>query len=334
MEITAYRTGELRPGLLKALCARVYAAHPAYAEALAAELEHQLAPGNPFLKRGSRENFAVMKNGELLAHACAITDPRLPAGAGLVGYFEAAAAGAARLALWAACSALSGKGAKTAYGPVNDTIWHRYGAVIEASLPPYHGEPFTPPEYGAWFRETGFKPVDTRLSATIPSGLEPFEAYGESRAALEARGFVFSELGAADLPRRAGDIHALAGAVFGGSPLFVPAGLDEFLYSAGAKAGGSRLVLASDSAGRPAAFLWGLPDALSEGRNFIFKTIAVLPEHQGRGLGKALFSVMSSAARAEHYIFSTMRSGNSGIKALASRGSAPYREYLTFGREL
>lgn len=334
MEITAYRTGELRPGLLKGLCARVYAAHPGYGSALAAELEHQLGPANPFLKRGARENFAVIRNGELLAHACAVTDPRLPAGTGLVGYFEAASGGAARLALWAACCALGEKGVKTVYGPVNDTIWHRYGAAIEASLPPYHGEPFTPPEYGAWFRDSGFKPVDTRLSATIPAGLEPFEAYDESRAALVKQGFVFSELGPGDLPRHAGAIHDLAGKVFSGSPLFVPAGLDEFVYSAGARAGGSRLVLAQDGAGRPAAFLWGLPDALSEGRNFIFKTIAVLPEHQGRGLGKALFAVMSAGARAEHYIFSTMRSGNDGIRALAARGSAPYREYLTFRRAL
>lgn len=334
MEITAYRTGELEPGLLEGLCARVYAAHPAYASALAAELGHQLGAENPFLRRGARENFAVMQGGELLAHACAITDPRLPADTGLVGYFEAASGGAARLALWAACGALGAKGVKTVYGPVNDTIWHRYGAVVEASLPPYHGEPFTPPEYAAWFREAGFRQADLRLSATIPAGLEPFEAYDESRAALEKQGFTFNELGATDLPRRAGDIHALAGSVFGGSPLFVPAGLDEFVYSAGARAGGSRLVLASDAAGRPAAFLWGLHDELSEGRNFIFKTIAVLPEHQGRGLGKALFSVMSAGARAEHYIFSTMRVGNDGIKALAARGSAPYREYLTFRRTL
>ncbi|HCC47397.1 MAG TPA: hypothetical protein DEQ38_04680 [Elusimicrobia bacterium] len=340
MEITSYKTGELPDGALERLVGRVYADQQAYAAALSAELVQQLGPENPFLAHGVRENFLALERNRAVAHACAITDNRLPAGTGLIGYFEAAEGDAAAAVLGAACEALAARGVKTVYGPVNDTVWQRYGACASGDAPAYGGEPYTPPAYADYFREGGFEPADLRLTAAVYADDAGFAAYADRLAALAAQGFSFTELGPQDLPARAADLHAVASAVFSASPLFVPSGLDEFLYSAGSQAGraaGGTVILAGDPQGKPAAFLWGLPDACSGGKNFIFKTIAVLPEHRGKGLGRALFSMMDAQAKAwgaRRYLLSTMRAGNAGIEALAAGGSAPYREYLTFKKEL
>lgn len=339
MEITGYKTGELPEGALERLTGRVYADQPGYAAALSAELVRQLGAENPFLAQGARENFLALERNRAVAHACAITDPRLPAGAGLIGYFEAADGEAAAAVLEAACAALAARGIKTVYGPVNDTVWQRYGACSSGEAPAYSGEPYTPAAYADYFREAGFEPADSRLTAAVYADEAQFATGAASRSALEAQGFAFSELGPQDLPAKAAGIHALASAVFAASPLFVPAGLDEFLYSAGSRAGraAGTVILAADAQGAPAAFLWGLPDAYSGGKNFIFKTIAVLPEHRGKGLGRALFSLMDERAKAggaRRYLLSTMRAGNAGIAALAARGSGPYREYLTFKKAL
>jgi len=340
MEITSYKTGELPEGALERLLGRVYADQQAFAAALSAELVHQLGAENPFLAHGVRENFLALERNRAVAHACAITDGRLPADTGLIGYFEAADGEAAAAVLEAARAALAARGVKTVYGPVNDTVWQRYGACSSGDAPAYGGEPYTPAAYADYFREAGFEPADRRATASVYADEAQFGAGAESRAALEAGGFSFTVLGPQDLPAKAADIHAVAGAVFAGSPLFVPAGLDEFLYSAGSQAGraaGGAVILAADAQGRPAAFLWGLPDAFSGGKNFVFKTIAVLPEHRGKGLGRALFFLMDERAKAggaRRYLLSTMREGNSGIAALAARNCAPYREYLTFKKAL
>lgn len=337
MEVTSYKAGELNPGTLEELTGRIYAGRREYAASLAAELAHQLGPANPFLASGSRQNFVVVESGRPAAHACAVVDGRLPDETGLVGYFEAVDAVSARLVLDAACGALRARGVKTVYGPVNDTVWQRYGAASPGEAPPYQGEPFTPAAYAGYFNEAGFEPADRRITTALPADEAPFGAYSQSRDELAAKGFTFFELKPRDLAGHAARIHAVASAVFADSPLFVPAGLDEFLYSAGGRAAGSVLFLASDAQGKPAAFLWALPDGLSGGENFVFKTIAVLPEYRGIGLGRALFFLMHARAKelgARRFLFSTMRSGNSGIAALAARGSAPYREYLTFKKAL
>jgi GNAT superfamily N-acetyltransferase len=322
---------------MEELTGRIYAGRREYAASLAAELHHQLGPANPFLARGSRQNFIAVEDGRPAAHACAVADGRLPGGTGLIGYFEAVSAGAAGLVLEAACGALRASGAKTVYGPVNDTVWQRYGAAATGEGAPYQGEPFTPAAYTGYFKAAGFGEADRRITTALPAEEARFASYGESRDKLAAGGFNFTELGPQDLAASAAGIHAIASAAFADSPLFVTAGLDEFLYSAGGRTGGSILFMASDGQGKPAAFLWGLPDGLSGGENFIFKTIAVLPECRGIGLGRALFFLMHARAEelgARRFLFSTMRPGNSGIAALAARGSAPYREYLTFKKEL
>ncbi|MBU4536924.1 GNAT family N-acetyltransferase [Patescibacteria group bacterium] len=337
MEVTSYKTGELPSGTLEELTGRIYAGRQEYAASLAAELRHQLGPANPFLASGSRENFIVLENGLPAAHACAVVDGRLPGGTGLIGYFEAVDPGAARLGLVAACGALRARGVKTVYGPVNDTVWQRYGVAASGEAPPYQGEPFTPAAYAGYFSEAGFDVADRRITTALPADEAAFGSYAESRDKLAARGFAFTEPGPQDLAGHAARIHAVASAAFSASPLFVPAGLDEFVYSARGRAAGSVLFLARDAQGKPAAFLWGLPDGFSGGENFIFKTIAVLPEYRGIGLGRALFFLMHARAKelgARRFLFSTMRAGNSGIAALAARGSAPYREYLTLKKEI
>lgn len=339
MEATGYNWVPEGAHACSGLIKRVYADHPDYAGALAAETLRQLAPQNPFLNFGTRQGFIAPDKGEPAAHACAITDTRLP-GSGFIGYFEATGAGPAAAVLGAACDYLASLGVKNIFGPVNDTVWQRYGSAAGGEAPPYAGEPYTPQAYADYFRQAGFGPADRRLTTVISADAAPFARYTAKRDELLAAGYTFEELGPGDLARGAAGIHAIAAEVFAASPLFVPAGLDEFLYSARGQAGraeGAALMLARDARGKPAAFLWGLPDGFSGGNNFIFKTVAVLPEYRGKGLGRALFCLMDARAKAggaKNYIFSTMRSGNSGIEALAARGSSPYREYLTFRKAL
>ena len=335
MEATGYNWVPDGAHACAALVKKIYAGHPAYAEALAAETLRQLAPQNPFLAFGSRQGFLAAGAGGPEAHACAIIDKRLP-GVGLIGYFEAAGGEAAAAVLDAACAHLAELGLKKIFGPVNDTVWQRYGAA-SGNAEPFYGEPYTPAAYAGYFGAAGFTARDRRVSAVLPAEELPFAAFSGREQDLLGKGYTFEELAPAELPARAREIHALAGEVFSGSPLFVPASYEEFLYSAGAQAGaaGAHFILAG-CGGRPAAFLWGLPDACSGGENFIFKTIAVLPQHRRSGLGGALFCRMQARVRERGFkrcFFSTMRAGNAGIAALTVKKAGQHREYLTFGKE-
>lgn len=340
MELIQYKTGEPRPDACAGLINRVYGAYPGYASALAEEVLYQLAPENPFLAFGTREGFIAMDGEEPAAHACAITDSRLPGTVGLIGYFEAANNEGAQRVLSAACGYLSSRGITGVYGPVNDTTWQRCGVSVTGEAPPFSGEPFTPAAYAGYFENSGFSVSDRRLSTAMPAGELPFGGYGSRHEALVKRGFVFTDPGPGESARRAREIYSIATAAFSDTPLFVPAGFEEFLYSAGGRAGragGAMVILAHDGQNKPAAFLWGLPDSCSGGKDFIFKTIAVLPQYRKMGMGSALFHLMHCRLKERgirQCIFSTMRADNSGIQALAAQKSLLYRHYLTFGRDI
>jgi GNAT superfamily N-acetyltransferase len=336
MEATGYNWVPDGAHACAGLVRRIYGEHPAYAAALAAETLRQLAPQNPFIAYGARQGFLAAAGGRTEAHACAITDSRLP-GAGFIGYFEAAGEEAAAAVLSAACEYLAARGVKQIFGPVNDTVWQRYGACSSGDAPAYAGEPYTPAAYADYFKAAGFEAADRRLTTSLPAAELPFAAYAGRESELQKKGFTFEELAPAALPARAREIHALAAEVFCDSPLFVPASYEEFLYSAGPGSAGDSLFLLAGAGGRPAAFLWGLPDACSGGGNFIFRTIAVLPAHRRAGLGGALFCRMQARVLERGFkrcLFSTMRAGNTGIETLAPRGAVPYREYLTFRKAL
>lgn len=339
MELIQYKTGA-RPGACAGLIDRVYKAYPGYAAALAKEVLRHLAPENPFSAFGTREGFLVLEDGEPAAHACAITDSRLPATVGLIGYFEAAGAESARRVLSAACGYFSARGVTRVYGPVNDTTWLRYGVSIAGEAPPFSGEPFTPPEYAEYFEDSGFSGSDRRLSTSLPPGELPFGGYEKAYGALADKGYVFTTLGPGELAPRAREIYEIVNAAFGGTPLFVPAGFEEFIYSAGARAGnrgGTTVIMAHDGRNKPAGFLLGLTDDCSGDENFIFKTVGVMPECRRMGMGSALFYLMSARPEvraARKCIFSTMRDGNAGIQALTARVPVLHRGYLTFGKEL
>lgn len=340
MELIQYKPGQERPDACASLISGMYGAYPCYAAALVKEVNYQLAPENPFLAFGARQGFIAMDKGEPAAHACAITDSRLPAGSGLIGYFEAAEKKAAALVLSAACAHLASLGIKKVYGPVNDTTWQRHGVSIAGETPPFTGEPFTPAEYAGYFEDSGFSVFDRRLSTAISAGELPFEGYRGCHDALVKRGFVFSDLVPDTLAPRAREIHAVVNAAFCGTPLFVPEGFAEFLYSTGARAGrteGAVCILAHYGHNKLAAFLLGLQDSCSGGDNFILKTVGVMPECRRLGVGSALFYLMQSrlaGGSAQKCIFSTMRDSNAGIQTLTGRAPVLHRGYLTFSKDI
>ncbi|MDO8803397.1 MAG: GNAT family N-acetyltransferase [Elusimicrobiota bacterium] len=339
MELIQYKTTEPRPDACAALIDRVYGAYPGYAAALTKEVLYQLAPENPFLAFGTREGFIAMEGGEPAAHACAITDSRLPGNVGLIGYFEAAGKEAAGAVLSAACGHLAARGITKVYGPVNDTTWQRHGVSIAGEAPPFSGEPFTPAAYAGYFEGSGFAISDRRFSTSIAANELPFGGYRGCYDALVKRGFMFTDLEPGALAPRAREIHAVVNASFTGTPLFVPEGFAEFLYSAGARAAqadGAVFILAHFGL-KPAGFLLGLPDGCYEGGDFVFKTIGVMPECRRLGVGSALFYLMQSrlAGRGvRKCIFSTMRDGNAAIQTLTSRAPVLHRGYLTFSRDI
>jgi len=340
MEVIQYKTGKAPLEAYSSLIKSIYGASPCYAASLAEEALYQLAPENPFLSFGAREGFLATDGGAPAAHACAITDSRLPAGTGLIGYFDALGAEAAKGVIAAACANLAARGVNKIYGPVNDTTWQRYGVSIAGEAPPFSGEPFTPREYADYFENAGFSISDRRLSTSMAVGELPFEGYGNCYETLLKKGFTFAEVEPAALAPRAKEIYSIVNSAFGGTPLFVRSGFGEFLYSASARAGraaGVIFLLAHDGQNKPAAFLMGMPDSCSGGENFIFKTIGVTAECRRMGMGRALFHLMHLRLRdggAKKCIFSTMRDGNPGIQALTACAPVLHRGYLTFMKEI
>lgn len=284
---------------------------------------------------GIRARAAVWWNG---------TPPLDGIPVGAVGCFGASDREAALLVLDAACEALRARGCVQAVGPMDGSTWRRYRLVTERGTePPFLMEPWNPPEWPGWFADSGFAPVAHYHSGVADLSVRDEVALAAERR-LRARGVSLRRLDLGRFDEELERIHELALEAFAEAFLFTPIGAAEFaaLYAEARGILRPELVLVAEDAGRPAGFVFAVPDALEmqrEGRarTAIVKTVAIRADRERyAGLGGWLVAAAHDAARAlgfERMIHALMHESNRSRK-ISSRTGGELRRYALFGRTL
>jgi GNAT superfamily N-acetyltransferase len=264
---------------------------------------------------------------------------------GLIGHYAARDAHAAARLLRHACEELRRHGCTLAIGPMDGNTYHRYRFVTErGDAPPFLLEPDNPDDWPAQFVANGFGPL-ARYSSVLQDRIDPpDERLQRITRRQEAAGIRIRSL---DLARFEADVRALHGIVsasFAHSLLHTPVTEDAFVarQSALRPYVVPELVLIAEREGEPVGMLFGLPDWLEGQRapritTAILKTVAVRPEHAGRGLVAALLARAMEAARALGYtrvIHALMHDDNRSLRLSALYGHTVMRRYTLFARPL
>lgn len=223
------------------------------------------------------------------------TDQRL----GLIGHYAAVDDHAAAQILSTACSEFARHGCTLAVGPMDGNTWRRYRLLSErGSEPPFFLEPDNPDEWPRHFEAQGFTPLAHYYSSMNEDIHRPWPKAEEAASGFTLRRF--------DPSRGDEELHTLwqvATHAFANNFLYTPLEAHEFLalYRPLLPLLRPELVLIAERDTQPAAFCFAIPDLLQGKRGeaidtVIIKSIAVLPEYQGQGLGTLLIARVNAAA--------------------------------------
>jgi GNAT superfamily N-acetyltransferase len=277
--------------------------------------------------------FALDISGITAGHAALIEDERLPEGEAFFGFLEAPPDRGAFEELWnAVTDGAREKGIAKLKGPVNGSIWHQYRAMSESD-----GSPFFASELMCE------RHTYEHLKALMPaSEICYYSAYRERfEALLKAGKASYERLGASGFsitkaesvtPELLLTLTRISRTVFAGNWGYTELTDDEFfrLYAPDKVEGrfGNLYIL------RKGEDIIGFCGMLREDDPAVLvaKTIAVLPEYQGTGLGNALayaVHVDAEAQGAKKIIYALIREGNA-IQRYPTEDAVIFRRYSAF----
>ena len=269
-----------------------------------------------------------------------------PGVSGLIGAVSFDDADAGRALLAEACRHFAARGAARVLGPMDGSTWRAYRLVLPpgeqpappggVALPSFPGEPTNPPDAADAWRAAGFEIV-ARYESSIVLDLSA------AVAGLPPPGVRIRPLA---LERYDDELDVLFDTSlrgFAANPYYAPIGRDEFraLYLPLRPLVDPAFVeIAEDDAGRVLGFLLCYPwsGAEAPGRPvLIAKTIAVVPEARGRGLGGLLFARAHAHARARErgfgaVVHALMHESNLSTRLSGDQHAQPFRRYALFGR--
>ena len=302
-------------GKWNAIARRARASDHRWIAPSAASVEKQLAPGYPLWRRCEHALFVHADD----ARCSAIVNPRLAEADGTpygqVGWFEAATEDGAGRVLDEACAWLRERGCRTALGPMNGSTWHSYRFAVgdAGGEPGFLLEPTNPPDYPVWWERHGFARHGVEYFSSVQDNTEAARTLATASAVADGKGYRVEAIDLAGLDAALRKIHEISLLVFRANPLFSEIDWEEFaaLYDGIERVLEPRLVhWLRDPAGAIAGFGFGLPDRAEavrrmrgesgllaklryltgpRARRSIFKSMGILPEHQGKGLASALF---------------------------------------------
>jgi predicted N-acetyltransferase YhbS len=261
---------------------------------------------------------------------------------GIIGHFAARDPESAAAILAHGCRVLAERGCTVAIGPMDGTTWRRYRFVTRRGTePPFFLEPDNPDGYPGYFEQAGFRPL-----ARYFSNLDPDLGWSVPEALqhrLEEWGIRIRQLDPQDFSGELERIHAISTASFSNNFLYSPISLDGFLamYGKVRSAIQPELVLFAEYAGVPVGFVFAIGDLLHPGpekrpETVIIKSLAVLPEWNGKGVGPLLMSRATANARRLGYrrgIHALMHEDNRS-RGLSGHHGDVMREYTLYSRSL
>lgn len=263
---------------------------------------------------------------------------------GAIGRFSAGSREAAGAILAEACEVLRAQGCTLAVGPMDGNTWRSYRLVTEpGSEPPFLLEPANPASWPAWWREAGFGSLAEYYS-TATDDLSTRDARVEAAAGrLRAQGVSLRRLDMARFEEELERIHEVSVVSFQSNYLYTPLPREAFMaqYLAVRERVRPELVLLAEQDGRPAGYVFAIPDYAQAQRGeavttFIVKTLAVLPGRSFAGLGAWLLDEVHAEARRMGFrrgIHALMHESNQSRNLSAHYGRT-IRRYTLFSKRL
>lgn len=263
---------------------------------------------------------------------------------GVIGGFKAGSPETAADVLQRACARLRENGCTRAVGPMDGNTWRRYRFVTEAGTePPFFLEPANPPEWPRWWESAGFAPLAQYYSAATEKLERVDPRLDEAAARVREAGIRLRQLDVGRFEEELGRIYDVSVIGFQENFLYTPLPRADFLaqYQTVRPLVRPELVQLAERDGRAVGFMFAIPDLAQAQRgepvtNVIMKTIAVLPEFGGIGLGGLMFAqVHAAAARLgfKRAIHALMHETNKSRRMSAHYGDV-IRRYTLFARRL
>lgn len=263
---------------------------------------------------------------------------------GVIGGFQAADEGAAKEVLAQALAILRAQGCTLAVGPMDGNTWRRYRLVTEAGdEPPFFLEPANPPQWSGWWQAAGFGPLAQYFSAATDD-LEPRDPrLADVAARVREAGIVLRPLDQSQFEVELDRIYDVSVVSFQENYLYTPLPRADFVgqYRAVRTLVRPELVCLAERVGKTVGYMFAVPDQAQMQRgepvtNVIMKTIAVLPECGGMGLGGLMFAEVHAAARRlgfKRAIHALMHETNQS-RNLSAHYARTIRRYTLFARRL
>lgn len=263
---------------------------------------------------------------------------------GLIGHYSASSSEAAKALLQAACDQLASRGCTLAVGPMDGNTWQRYRLLTErGDEPVFFLEPDNPDDWPAHFTDNGFS-VLAHYSSTLATDLDRADSrLPEVAGRAAAEGVTVRPLDVSRFEEELRAIHALSLASFRDNFLYTPIGEEDFVaqYRGIKDHVRPELVLVAEQRGQVIGYVFGLPDLQQARRGqpvetVVVKTLAVHPDHGGKGLGGLLTARCHQAARGlgiTRAIHALMHETNRS-RRIGGDAFRPMRRYALFARPL
>jgi GNAT superfamily N-acetyltransferase len=264
---------------------------------------------------------------------------------GIIGHYCAADRRAARALLTLACRRLSSAGCALVVGPMDGSTLHHYRLVTErGTLPPFFLEPDNPDDWPSHFADNDFQPLALYYSSLQTDLTHQHPERQALLARMQADGVSIRSLNPGRFDDELHRVYSVAARSFAAGLFASPISESDFVeqYQRLLPLLSPELVLLAERGDTTIGFLFAVPDWLEAGRGIpvhtvIVKTLAVLPEYAGHGLGTLLSSHCQEIAgqlgftRAIHAL---MHEHNLSRKISQEYGGRIIRRYALFGRAL
>lgn len=340
MELIGYKNSSAQTSNYKGLVSKLYSDYPNYKNYLCKTTEKAFVSNNPFFEFGTIKNFLLLDEKETVAHMSAILDERLPDKVAYFGFFETKRKRKyVKFLLEKIRSYFKSKNKSTILGPIDLSPWIKSRVSFPEEGSPYASEPFTKGYYRKFLLDSGLEAAQKNY--TIIKNMERLNKseYRNAFQKLTSKGYSFELF--QNNKKCLRSIYKIVKKAFNDTWLYSSISFKELNYivKTGFKKGDSPFtyIIKTDE-GEPVGFLYGLFDNLNPSRKrLVVKIMGVVPDYQGRGIGKALLHKVYKEAKKEKLrkvIFSTMRKDNESIQSLVGKGGNLYRKYEIYKLEI
>lgn len=311
---------------------------------------YPLNPALPSMQQADAHWLVVGADGQGLAR-CSLWWQSVPTfGAerlGFIGHYAAHEVSAAQCLLHQACAHLAEQGCTLAVGPLDGNTFRHYRLLTERAVdgrqhPPFFLEPDNPDAWPDHWRQAGFHVFAQYVSAIgeLPTA-DPRTASLAQRVA--DHGILIRTVDLQDFEAELQRIYGVVLKSFHNNFLYMPIDAAEFMaqYAPVRTYIQPSLVLLAEQAGEPVGFIFALPDLTQAQRGaapdtVIIKTVGVVPELGGLGLGGLLAARCQLAAQAlgYRYVIHALMVEDNRSRKISAHYAQVMRRYTLFAKPL